>query len=77
MALANYVQTSFPIQAEQFQVSRTPWPSGVTHDSEAGTYSLTTEIGAISITDGDWVVINEGRKRVWTNAKFSYGFIPV
>jgi len=77
MALANYVQTSFPIQAEQFQVSHTPWPSGVAYDSETETYSLTTEIGTVSITDGDWIVINEGRKRVWTNAKFSYGFIPV
>ena len=75
MALENYIQTSFPIQAEQFEVSRTPWPTGVTYDSESETYSLATEIGSILIADGDWAVINEGRKRVWTDANFNYAFI--
>ena len=77
MAFSNYIQTSFPIQAEQFEVSRTPWPSGVSFNEEEGTYSLSTETGSVPITDSDWVVINEGRTRVWTNAKFAYGFIPV
>ena len=75
MVLENYIQTSFPIQAEQFEVSRTPWPTGVTYDSEAQTYSLATEIGAISIADGYWALINEGRKRVCTDANFNYAFI--
>jgi hypothetical protein len=76
MALANYIQTSFPIQAEQFEVSRTPWPTGVTLDEESGIYYIATEIGTVVIEDSDWVVINEGRTRVWTDPNFNYAFTP-
>ena len=75
MSKASYTQTSFPVEAAQFVVATTPWPTGVTQQ-ENGSYVLASEVGSLPIVDGEWVVTTQGRVSVWSNTDFSYGFIP-
>lgn len=57
------------IEAEKFEVEKTPWPDGVV--LHAGRHGVFTLSGFLHIADGDWVITNpDGDKRPHTGELF-------